>query len=556
MYSNKRSVLQLAALLKAHGVSKMVLCAGSRNIPLIQTLASVSSFSCYPMTDERSAGYFALGLSLSTAQPVVVCCTSGTALLNLHPAIAEAYYQGVPLIVISADRPEAWIGQMDGQTVPQEAVFGSLVKKSVSLPQVHTEEEAWYANRLINEALLATHHRGKGPVHINVPLSLPLFDFAQTELPEERVITRYEGLNEYDRDYAPLIERLNSYQKKMAVVGQANMIYLFDRRPSKQLYKHFVWLAEHPANQTIPGVPIKNFDTALHAFSEQQKADGAPELLITYGGHIISKSLKNYLRTYPPKEHWHVSKEGIIVDLFGALTTVIEMDPFEFWEKIAEKIEGTPSDYVHRWEVYCRREAAPQFAYSAMAAVGALLSALPPTSVLHLANSSAVRYAQLYPIPSTVEVCANRGTNGIEGSLSTALGYAFYSDKTNYLIIGDLSFFYDMNALWSHHVRSNLRILLLNNGGGAIFHTLSGLQLTPAARPYITSPHSASARAWAVDRGFTYRGVECGEQLTEAIKLLTTPEEHTAPILVEVFTRGEEDAALLADYYRQISKSI
>lgn len=556
MYSNKKSVLQLVALLKAHGITKVVLCSGSRNIPLIQTLASVPSFSCYPMTDERSAGYFALGLSLSTAQPVVICCTSGTALLNLHPAVAEAYYQNVPLIVISADRPAAWIGQMDGQTVPQESLFGSLVKKSVTLPQIVTEEEAWYSNRLINEAILATHHHGRGPVHINVPLSLPLFEFSETALPEERVITRYEGLNVYDRDYTGLVEKLNTYTKKMAIAGQMNLIYLFDKKSSKQLYKHFVWFAEHPANQTVPGTPIKNFDLALHSFNEQQKADLAPELLITYGGHVISKGLKNYLRKFPPKEHWHISKGGEVVDLFGALTTVVEIDPFEFWEKIADLLTVQPSDYARRWEVYCKREEAPQFPYSAMAAVGALLSSLPPSCALHLANSSAVRYAQFYPLPSTVEICSNRGTNGIEGSLSTALGYAFYSDKVNYLIIGDLSFFYDMNALWSHHVRSNLRILLLNNGGGEIFYTLSGLQITSEAQPYIAAPHTASAKVWAEDRGFAYLRVENEEQLTQAVTVMTSPEERSTPLLVEVFTCCNEDAALLAAYYEQLSKSV
>lgn len=554
MYTNKKSVLQLVALLKGHGITKVVLCSGSRNIPLIQTLASVPSFSCYPMTDERSAGYFALGLSLSTAQPVVVCCTSGTALLNLHPAIAEAYYQQVPLIVISADRPSAWIGQMDGQTLPQENLFGGLVKKSVSLPQVHTEEDEWYCNRLINEALLATHHHGKGPVHINVPLSLPIFDFSETLLPEERVIVRYEGLNVYDRDYTSLVERLNAYSKKMAIAGQMSLIYLFDKRASKQLYKHFVWFSEHIANQTVPGTPIKNFDLVLHSFTEQQRADLAPDLLITYGGHIISKNLKNYLRNHPPKEHWHIAKDGEIIDLFGSLTTVIEMDPFEFWEKIADLLTTPPSDYPRRWEVYCRREEAPQFSYSSMSAVGALLSALPPASALHLANSSAVRYAQLYPLPPTVEVCSNRGTNGIEGALSTALGYAFYSDKINYLIIGDLSFFYDMNALWSQHVRSNLRILLLNNGGGEIFHTLSGLQMSTQAKPYITAPHTASARAWAEDCGFTYIRVENDEQLSQAINVLTDSNEQRSPLLVEVFTNREEDAALLTSYYKQLSK--
>ena len=174
MYTDKKSILQLASLLRSHGIKRIVLCPGSRNIPIVQTLTNIPDFTCYPMTDERSAGFFALGLALHGGAPAAVCCTSGTALLNLHPAVAEAFYQQVPLVVISADRPAAWIGQMDGQTLPQPGVFGQLVKKSVNLPEVTDEESEWFCNRLINEALLELNHHGKGPVHINVPISLSL----------------------------------------------------------------------------------------------------------------------------------------------------------------------------------------------------------------------------------------------------------------------------------------------------------------------------------------------------------------------------------------------
>ena len=200
MYSDKKNILQLVALLKAHGVRKIVLCPGSRNAAIVHTLANIEDFTCYSVTDERSAGFFAIGLSLQGGGPAAVCCTSGSALLNLHPAVAEAFYQQVPLIVISADRPAAWIGQMDGQTLPQPHVFGTLVKMSVNLPEVHTEEDEWFCNRLINEAILETTHHGKGPVHINVPISEPIYRFTAKTLPEVRVITRYQGLSVYDRD--------------------------------------------------------------------------------------------------------------------------------------------------------------------------------------------------------------------------------------------------------------------------------------------------------------------------------------------------------------------
>ena len=400
MYTDKKNILQLVALLEAHGITKVVLCPGSRNTPIVHTLSNHPNFTCYAVTDERSAGYFAIGLALNGGKPAAVCCTSGTALLNLHPAVAEAFYQNVPLVVISADRPAAWIGQMDGQTVPQPGVFQTLVKKSVNLPEIHTEEDEWYCNRLVNEALLETNHHGKGPVHINVPISEPLFQFTVDALPEVRVITRYQGLNVYDRDYNDLVDRMNKYQKRMIIIGQMNLIYLFEKRYIKLLYKHFAWLTEHIGNQTVPGIPVKNFDAALYAMPEEKIDQMVPELLITYGGHVVSKRLKKFLRQHPPKEHWHVSPDGEVVDLYGSLTTVIEMDPFEFLEKIASLLDNRTPDYPRVWENYCKIIPEPEFAYSEMLAVGTLLKALPESCALHLANSSVVRYAQLYSIPS------------------------------------------------------------------------------------------------------------------------------------------------------------
>ena len=552
MYTDKKNILQLAALLEAYGITKVVLCPGSRNVPIAHTLSNHPAFTCYAMTDERSAGYFALGLALNSGKPVAVCCTSGTALLNLHPAVAEAFYQKVPLIVISADRPAAWIGQMDGQTLPQPDVFRTLVKKSVNLPEIHTDEDEWFCNRLINEALLETNHHGKGPVHINVPVSEPLFGFTTAALPGVRVITRYQGLNIYDRDYNDLIDRMNKYRKRMIVVGQMNLIYLFEKRYTKLLYKHFAWLTEHIGNQTVPGIPVKNFDTALYAMPEEQMNRMAPDLLITYGGHIVSKRLKKFLRQHPPKEHWHVSPDGEVTDLYCSLTTVIEMDPFEFLEKIAGLLENHTPEYPRIWEDYCKAVPEPEFAYSEMAAVGALIKSLREKSVLHLANSSVVRYAQLYAISPTIEVCCNRGTSGIEGSLSTAVGYAATSDKLNFAAIGDLSFFYDMNALWNVNVGSNLRILLLNNGGGEIFHTLPGLEMSEASHKFITAVHKTSAKGWAEERGFLYLRAENDGQLAETMQTFTCPETVERPILLEVFTDKDEDIRMLKNYYHQL----
>lgn len=552
MYSDKKSILQLAALLKAHGVKKVVLCPGSRNAAIVHTLANIEDFTCYSVTDERSAGFFAIGLSLQGGGPVVICCTSGSALLNLHPAIAEAYYQQIPLIVISADRPAAWIGQMDGQTLPQPNAFGKLVKMSVNLPEVQTEEDEWYCNRLINEAILETAHHGKGPVHINVPISEPIYRFTAKELPEVRVITRYQGLNVYDRNYNDLIEKLNKANKRMIIVGQMNLIYYFEKKYVKPLYKNFVWLCEHLGNQTIPGIPIKNFDVAVSAMDEVRQGQMAPDLLITYGGHMVSKQMKKYLRNHPPREHWHIAADGKIADLFGCLTTVIEMDPFEFLEKIAFLLDNKPTNYPLTWENWCKTIPEPALPYSQISVTGDLLKALPAPCALHLANSSTVRYAQLFNLPPHVEVCCNRGVNGIEGSLSSAIGYATASDKLNFVIIGDLSFFIDMNALWMTHYHHNLRILLLNNEGGEIFHTLPGMDKNSKSRPFITAEHQTSAKGWAEERGFEYLKASNEEEWKEALVVFASSEDHPQPILLEVYTDKGEDTRLLREYYKSL----
>ena len=555
MFSDKKNILQLAALLKAHGVRKIVLCPGSRNTAIVQTLANIEDFTCYAVADERSAGFFALGLSLQGGGPAAVCCTAGSALLNLYPAVAEAFYQQISLVVISADYPVAWIGQTDSPTIPQPNVFGSLVKMSVNLPEIGTEEDEWYCNRLINEAILEMTHRGKGPVHINVPLSEPIYRFTAKALPEARVITRYQGLSLYDRNYKEeLIARLNRYNKRMIVVGQMNLIYLFEKKYEKALYKNFVWLTEHLSNRTIPGIPVKNFDTAIYTMDANRQSMMAPDLLITYGGQVVSKQLKKYLRKHPPREHWHVAADGKIADPYGCLTTIIEMDPFEFLEKIAFMMEPKPTNYPLMWENYCRTIAEPELPYSQIAVTGKLIHSLPTPCALHLANGSTVRYAQMFSVAPDVEVCSNMGLGGIEGSLSTAIGYAAASDKLNFVVIGDLSFFHDMNALWNQHFGVNIRILLLNNEGAEAFHTLPGMDKSSRSRPFVTAEHHTSAQGWAEERGFSYTKVTDEEELNEAMQRFTTPEAQEKPLFLEVFTDRETDTTMLRKYYHQLKE--
>ncbi len=545
MYSDIKSILQLVSLTLAHGIEEVVLCPGSRNAPIVETFSQCAAFKCHAVTDERSAGFVALGAALRTGHPVAVCCTSGSALLNLHPAVAEAYYQQVPLLVISADRPQAWIGQMDGQTLPQPDVFRTLVKKSVSLPEIHSAEDEWYSNRLINEALLEMTHHTCGPVHINLPISEPLFRFSVTKLPEERVIRRYTH-----RDIDTLAELLNRYPRRMVIQGQSNPS---DRQYYSTTQQGFVWLAEHIGNAEEQEV-IRNFDTALYLLSEEEKHALAPDVVITFSGHIVSKRLKQYLRAIPPKVHLHISPDGSMPDLFCALSGVVELSPEEFWQALAARGGVSASDYAASWHKVTASIPAPHAPYSELRAIGELMHQLPDDSVLHLANSSVVRFAQLYPLKPTIMVQCNRGTSGIEGSLSTAVGYASGCTRLNFIAIGDLSFFYDMNALWSEALTSNLRILLLNNGGGEIFHILPGLKMQQVAHNYIAADHTTSAKGWAEERGVRYICAHNEEQLLAAMSEFTAPSPCDHPLMLEVFTSKEQDAAILKDYYHQIKQ--
>lgn len=542
MYSDKKSVRQLAVLLKAHGVTKVVVCPGSQNAPLIQTFLQVKSFICYPMNDNRTAGFFALGLALHEVAPVAVVCAAGNGLTNLLPAVAEAYQQQVPLVVVSAD------------TVPsrlkEPLLLDKIVKKAVNLPEVQSETDALTCNQLINEALLESKHHGRGPVHINIQLSDPAFGCNATELEEERVMERYQGLNMYEQDYQPLVERLNRLKKRMVVAGQMNNIYEFDKKNESTLSKQFAWFTENLSNHTTPGNPVRRMEELLYPMDLKTQENLAPELLITFGGAVVSRRLKYFLRKHKPLEHWHVSKDGEVYDAFGALTTIIEMDPFEFFEKIAPLIEDVPPLYPRQWSQLEEKLPEPRFPYSEMQVVGQLMAALPQGCSLHLGNSSVVRYAQFFPLPTDVEIQSNMGLEGSEGALGTALGYATASEKINYMVLGDVSFFGGMNALWNSAYGSNVRIMVINNGGNAQLQTLPGFTPDERALRFVTGTHQATAQAWAEDRGFTYLSAHDETELQAALSAFTQPDITRQPLLLEVFTDKAADAETLKQYFK------
>lgn len=546
---------ELIALLASYNIRDVVLCPGSRNAPLIHALSHhLPEASCHSITDERSAGFYALGLAIATHRPVVVCCTSGTALLNLHPAVAEAYYQGIPLIIISADRPEMWIGQRAGQTLPQPSVFASLVRQSIHIPEPHTPEELWYTNRLLNEALLATRSPILGPIHINIPLADPSISLAPS--PEGagttgRAIQEVNTLGFDVSALSPLLNRLPRFERKMILLGQESWALLEVAHPFPQsLRQQALCLGESLANQEVS---ICSLDALLASLTEEGKKALQPDLLITLGGHIVSNKMKQYLRHYPPREQWHLSLDRDVVDLFQCLTHLVTAPPYQALDAIATELQGeAPAPYALEWEQYISELPEPTSRYSSLQVVGKLMAQLPSRSLtLHLANSSAVRYAELFRKPPHLTTLCNRGTSGIEGSLSTALGYARRRpEQMHLLIIGDLSFFYDLNALGIPNIGHNVRVLLLNNQRGSIFQSLPTLQMDSISHRYITATHRLTAAGWAESCGWHYQAVHHEAELDEALPHLLAPA--SKPQLLESFVDADTEIAELRSYFEEI----
>ena len=283
MFSNKENVNILTSLLVAHGVTHAVVCPGSRNAPIVHNLNECPTITCFPVTDERSAGFYALGMSQALGKPVVVCVTSGTALLNLAPAVAEAFYQHVPLIVVSADRPPQWIDQLDGQTLPQPDALGRFVRKAVSLPEPYDDESRWYCNRLVNEALMVHH----APVHINVPISEPLFGFTTDVLPDERKMELVEA------------------EMSAPTLNHVVRMFMQAKRP--------MLIAGQPMNALMDEAVVQIGDDA----------DYVPDFVLYVGGSIVSKRLKRFLRK--AKETWVVNRECEVTDTFMNLTHIIQV---------------------------------------------------------------------------------------------------------------------------------------------------------------------------------------------------------------------------------------
>jgi 2-succinyl-5-enolpyruvyl-6-hydroxy-3-cyclohexene-1-carboxylate synthase len=554
--------------LAAYGISCVFSSPGSRNTPLILALTREPEMKVIPVIDERQSGFVALGFAAVSQQPVALVCTSGTALLNYAPAVAEAFYRKVPLIVISADRPEMWINQDDSQTLRQPGALANIVKASYTLKgEIANEKEAWLVNRTINEALQTALNGRPGPVHINVSFTEPL----TVEQPEGDATFREDFSGGYAAPFVPQFRKVELVQPQQKLdVEQAKQLAarLAGKRvmfvggfcqPSGEVNKAFgkltrlsnvVVVADALANLNAPRIISRPDLLLAEQFTDEPYA--RPQVLITFGGGLLSKNLKQYLRATAFEEHWHVGANEMLIDSYFSLTQRIEINEEDFFPRLANAMAYTEQEFLeHESSPFKRswlrnysealaREAArvaqesEAEEWTEKRAVCRTLEALPPTWNLQLSNGLTPRYAVMGDAEKFHRRDCNRGVSGIDGSLSTALGASLAYGQPTLLITGDMSLFYDMSALASPLVSPRLKVVVINNNGGGIFRKIATTRGLPELEQYFACPPSAPLGEVAKACGWEYLRADSPQSLSSMLQEMIHCNSH--PILLEILT--------------------
>ncbi len=556
--SDHFAAAELARLCAAKGVRNAVISPGSRNAPLVIAFTKQPEIRCLQVIVERSAAFFALGMAQQLHQPVVLICTSGSAVLNYGPAVAEAFYQRIPLLVIAADRPEEWTDQGEGQSIRQRDVLMPHLKKSVNLPTGAGELARWHCGRLINEAIDATLLPVPGPVQVNVAFNEPLY--GTTEMEEQvRLVAPVptEAFMLPDRGWR--LQQLSASLKVMVLAGQG----IWGEAMRKQLLglaslPQCTVLVEATSNLDEPAF-ITCVDRALEGVDEANAADLKPDILITFGGTIVSKRIKGLLRKWKPAQHWHVDAERRYHDTYQSLTHDIAVDPHIFLAQLEGQVKSNESLYGEAWRMVDARmrekhqRILRDTPFCDLSVFKELLDQIPEGSDIHLANSTAARYAQLFDRVHGHRFFSNRGVSGIDGCTSTATGAAFATEKPTTLITGDVAFCYDGNAFWNEHLSPQLKVIVIDNGGGNIFRYIEGPDHDPELLKWFESPHQRDIPAMVKSFGVPCYTADDKASLVHRLNELYKP--HDTPAVLYIRTDAFISPKVLREYFSQLRKS-
>lgn len=555
MTSDKQTVARLVEICKSQKVFDIVFSPGSRNAPLVIAFNADSAFNCYCIPDERVAAFYAMGMALQSGRTMAICCTSGSAVLNYSPAISEAYYQGIPLLVLTADRPEEWIDQGIGQCIRQNNVFENFVKASYTMPEEASDTYISESmDSMVFEAIQKTISGFKGPVHINIPLAEPLYGTTEI-LPS---VGPYETPAE--RNEFTFTDELrgiwNKCTKKMVLMGLAN--------PDAELTEHLEYLVQtgqivlltETGSNTYVEDAIQTIDRVITGFEHTPEKVQA-DLVITIGGPVVSKKIKALILNNKPQYNWCVTLDTA-KDTFRALTHYLKTEPNQLFKALSSEESVNEESFQNTW-IQSNRDLknkhsdyVKQCEWSDLKVFDGLLSHIPTDTVLHMGNSSVVRYIQLFNQRADLEYYGNRGVSGIDGCTSTAMGFAEKSDKLNVLISGDMSFYYDSNAFWNRHIPSNFRLVIINNSGGGIFRIIPGPSGTSQLDDFFEVTHNQKAEHLIRHFGLEYYKAEDEKELLDVLTHFFLGDQKVK--VLEIFTPRKVNDRVLKDYFDFLHK--
>ncbi|MEX2567365.1 MAG: 2-succinyl-5-enolpyruvyl-6-hydroxy-3-cyclohexene-1-carboxylic-acid synthase [Cyclobacteriaceae bacterium] len=545
-------LIDLATTCAKNGIKEAILSPGSRCAPISLAFIRHPDIHCRTIPDERSAGFIALGMAQQLEKPVVLVCTSGSAALNYSPAVAEAFFQQVPLLVLTADRPPEWIDQWDGQTIRQDQMYGKNVKGSFQFPDdaIHPDK-AWHAQRICNEAIALSKSHPMGPVHINIPIREPfypgaeeIFDFT----PTKDTLDVTPGIASLKEDALIKIKnQLVLFRKILIVPGQ--------QKPDPEIKSLLVKLVENDkavvVTDTISNLTFRDaiihHDFFVQGASVTQELE--PDLIISFGKSIISKSLKLFLRK-SKAAHWHLQVHGYVPDPYQRLSKIIPVGSAYFLQFLMKEGNVLAPEFKNSWHQtdHKIRKKLPEFFkmtdFGEFKALEIILPSIPKNSRIHLANSMAVRYVNFLGMTTEdQEIICNRGTSGIDGSNSTAVGCTFTTKDPVILITGDMAFFYDRNAFWHQYNMPNLRIIVLNNHGGGIFRIIDGPSFLPESKEYFETFQKLEASQLAAEMGFEYFQINKADSLLN--RLESFYHQSMKPKILEIVSENETNARVL-----------
>ncbi|HIY83253.1 MAG TPA: 2-succinyl-5-enolpyruvyl-6-hydroxy-3-cyclohexene-1-carboxylic-acid synthase [Candidatus Rubneribacter avistercoris] len=553
MYSHLEEVQIVVAGLKAYGIREVVMAPGGSDMPIMHSVETDPFFRCHSVVDERSLVYFAMGLAQEKGETVACVCTSGTAVANFLPGIVEAHYQDVPLVAITADKNPRYLDQLETQKIDQRNIFGDWVKCSVDMPVVQSRADHVLGMRLVKTALAEVRHHGIGPVHINVPIVGNDAVYDVRELPQCEPYIFETPQTFLEDGWVSYAKRLEG-KKVLLVIGQ-NVSFSSEDAQAVDVFAN-EWdcavAVEHLSNLKLD----RSFN--MYPVSEVCASvlgkEFLPDVVVSVGNNYASSAVKLFLRKNRSAiEHWAVSESGIPRDTYDALRVVFECSPSFFFAHFPRGERGSASTgYFDLWKAKRLGVSFGDIPLSGLYVGKTLAKSIPRGSILHLAVLNSIRVVQLFELDECVKTYANVGALGIDGCLSSFLGQAAAStDKLAYCLIGDLSFFYDMNAASLRDVGNNVRIIMLNNGGGSEFHYYMGERNVPTIDNYICARNGRVAKEWVESVGFSYRSARSKEEVDAGLEALSKPSE--APLFLEVFTDMRDDAEVLREAYKKAS---